>query len=537
LTQAIIQLAKKDMNDNGKSGQTVNVIQKVVKASKEGDDQKLQGSTNKPNIPTSPVLIPLTPTPGPTRTSTSSSPQPQLGPLDMLLVHGGRYIIDYALGPGTAARIDKFAEHVIAASPLISKVFALLTATDISLRTVNNAGPSQAIQTLNALFNTKSDAHILQRVGQVAELYQRGDDISAAHTTDVVSNKLVAGIDPALAIEETPIPEPEITFVTTGEAEPLSSGELHVKSLPPSEGRTTIPAGNGSQGIGEPERPVQPLLLPEATEPGESAFIPGLGLLAPQPVSPIPSPDTTTLDGRPEAITTPEAEPPMPLDTEDRSTDVVVPELPSEQPFIQEPSGPEVSPFISEFGPSSLPPLFQERITSLPPEEKVVEDQSEVNTVPPLTASTSNLCQISPGLCQQQEYPPQLPPVNICQEQTDLPQCIQADNNLGEDTAIEYSYVPENAVLSYSDEDIGGYQQEEVDYSEEDGEEDDYEEVGGYNAAEEDYSEEEDSGDEEDDYEEVGEYQEEEEQYNEEDNEEEEDFSEEEEESGEYYEE
>lgn len=63
LTQAIIQLAKQDTHDNGKTGQTVNVIKKVVKASKEGGDKAVNGeqqqSNNKPTNPISSLVTPL----------------------------------------------------------------------------------------------------------------------------------------------------------------------------------------------------------------------------------------------------------------------------------------------------------------------------------------------------------------------------------------------------------------------------------------------------------------------------------------------
>jgi hypothetical protein len=405
------------------------------------------------------------------------------------------------------------------------------------LRTANIAGPSQALQAVTTLQEeSQSNPALLHRMGQLAQTYQSSDDAYASETSNSVAEKLAVGLDPAVALEETPIPEPEISLAANqmrGEIQPLSSDEIEVKSLPPSNGDVTIPVGD--EGM---ELPVEPLVIPEPTIPGESAFTPGPEVPASQLVSPLPSPDTTMPDGQPEAIITPEAEPSIPPDTEGSGTDVVEPELSSEQPFIQEPSGLEGSPFIPGFGPSAQPPLFQEPITSLPPDDTIVEDQPEVNTAPPLTVSTLNVCQINPGICQQQESPPQSPPVDVCQEQPDLPQCTQVEDTSGNDDNIEYSDVSdENTVFSYFDEDIGSYQQGEEVNSEENGEVDDYEEVGGYNAAEEDYSQEEDSGDEEDDYEEVGGYQEEEEQYSEENNEEAEDFSEEEEESAEYYEE
>lgn len=239
-----------------------------------------------------------------------------------------------------------------------------------------------------------------------------------------MSDKLVAGIDPSVAIEETPLPESGITFVTDQMigAEQLSQGELEVNSIPSDYANITDFVAGGPEG------------------------------------------DT--------------------IDSENNSTDV---QFESEQPFIQEPSSLEVSPFIPGFGLTSHQALFDEQITSLPPEETIVEDQ-------PITTSqrTSTLdeCSVNPELCYE---PTQHQSVDICQEQPDLPQCIE------EDTDIEYSDLSdENTAPSYFEEDIGGYQHEEQDFSEENsGEEDDYEEVGGYNAAEEDYSEEENTGDEE----------------------------------------
>ena len=48
----------------------------------------------------------------------------------------------------------------------------------------------------------------MQRIGQLAGLYQSGDDLSAAQTSNAMINKFSKGIDPAAAIAETPIPQP-----------------------------------------------------------------------------------------------------------------------------------------------------------------------------------------------------------------------------------------------------------------------------------------------------------------------------------------
>lgn len=247
LTQAIIQLVIKDTHDNGKTGQTANVIQKVAKASKEGGERSANRETQVRNSKPTNLILSLSIPPSQTPTLSSSgtlptpSPQPKLGPLDTLLVYGGRFIIDYALGPGAAEVIDAIAETMVAATPLISNVVAQLTASDLVLRTANNAGPSQAIKTLNDLqVNAKSNPKFLQNVGQLAALYQQ-DDAAATRTSDTVVDKLVAGIDPAVAIEQTPIPQSDMTFVTqmSGETEPLSKDEPEVKSLPLSDVEAT----------------------------------------------------------------------------------------------------------------------------------------------------------------------------------------------------------------------------------------------------------------------------------------------------------
>jgi hypothetical protein len=132
----------------------------------------------------------------------------------------------------------------------------------------------------------------------------------------------------------------------SGETQPLSEDEPEVKSLPLSEVEATTLAviepeaesfdmGEGSTRVVEPEPQA---LLPEPRGPEESVFIPGFG---PSPlkekISSLPPQDTTTVDDQP----TPEMEPTISSDTGDGSTDVAEPELTSEQPFIQEPSGPE----------------------------------------------------------------------------------------------------------------------------------------------------------------------------------------------------
>jgi hypothetical protein len=451
LTQAILQLAKQDTHDNGKTGQTVNVIKKAVQATddpKKANEERDRVDRDREVL--SGILPPAAQPAAPVATVIAPKTLPLLTIGDIWGRGVAQLSGNSVVGPFVKEIVNSYAQSVL--GPLgpqvlggLTKVLGDALTNYFVLRTANNMEGPQALQTLqNLRADIQDDPDALQRLERMVQPNQSGNDTSASQSLDLMSDKLVAGIDPSVAIEETPLPESGITFVIDQMigAEQFSRGELEVKSLPPDYANITDFVAGGPEG--------------------------------------------TTFD------------------SENNSTDV---QFESEQPFIQEPSTLEVSPFIPGFGLTSQPELFDEQITSLPPEEPITTTQR---------TSTLDECLENPELC----YEP-------TQQQS-----------AGEDTDIEYSDISdENTAPGYFDEDIGGYQQEEQDYSEENsGEEDDYEEIGGYNAAEENYSEEEDSGDEEDDYEEIGGYQEEEEQYSE-DEVEEEDGGEEEEESVEYYEE
>lgn len=306
-------------------------------------------------------------------------------------------------------------------------------------------GQSQAFQTFDKLkAEVNSNPTLLHKVGELAALYQTGDDESATHTSDIIANKLVAGVDPAVAIEETPIPEPEVAFASAqaaDEIEPLSASELEVKSLPPSDA------------------------------------------------------DATTL-----AAIQPEAEL---FDTGKGSIGVVEPKPLVEQPSVQELGEQEGLAFIPGPGLSSQPLPSEEQISSLPPLDMTVDDQPKTSSVPQIEL-TLNECLVNPGLCPAIEEEPaeeekeELTPTRTPESEEDV------DNQYSDEPEeSESSYYYEN-VGSYQEEeefeedeedyeDVGGYQAAEGDYSKEEesgDEEDDYEEVGGYQEEEEQYSEE-----------------------------------------------
>jgi hypothetical protein len=474
LTQAILQLAKQDAQDNGKAGQTSKIIKTVIVESKKSEEvsqkDKVVQSVGAPNklgspVPSTPKII---------------SGSERLGNLILTI---GRA----ALPGDIFSIVNDIVNKIPNISTPTSKEGAILALVGAGLQVLNSVGQSQTFDIFSSL-KTEVDSNPtpLHRVGQLAALYKSEDDVSAAEVSNILADKLTAGIDPAVAIAEIPIP----VFTTFGDEIPgkpesMSANEIEVKSLPSSE-NITIPADEGME-IVQLDLPFEPEVIPEPALSRESAIIPGLGVLAPQPDFPLP-PDTVA-----PAPTSEDALPPG------------------------QPSGTDLS-FVP--GDPSQPGVL--RI----PSEIVCLGNSDVCTEPPSTST----------------------PIEICQEQWYLPECTQNGSDIQEDPEGSNGALPQ---VPYNDEggyqqlpyyyEPEGYLEGEDQYSEDsNNEEDDYE--GGYQEYEQDYSEEEDSGDEEDDYEEVGNYQEEEENYSEEEVEEdeggeEEDFTEEEEESGEYNEE
>jgi hypothetical protein len=453
LTQAIIQLAKQDTHDNGKTGQTATVVQKVVKVSsnnggsskgnaqgakesggfdkscpsgyesaRDGSGMCLPkyddcpaGSANpkegctlegfqygpdgygyyshgacetcqktsglKTNLPSTGIV------------STPQTPGQIVGKVGeqfskLILPHIVDAAFERVFGSGSPQAFGKLLHVTFAANPSIPRTDVMTALSDIFLRTANKGGASLALQAVtNLQAESRSSPNVLHQVGQFAQLYQSGDGISAAETSDLLAERLATGLGPVEAIAETPVPEAGILFAADqmpAVTEPSSTGEIEVKSLPPSNAILAAVF----------ESPVDPVLVPEPTgpegepfdtgivepaSPVDPAFIPGLGPSTQSPlsekISSLPPLDTTTVDDQP----TPEAESTIPSDTGDGSIDVVEPELQSEQPLIQEPNGPEGSPFIPGlYGPEGSPSS----------EEPPVVDQPEAITMPSQTPST-----------------------------------------------------------------------------------------------------------------------------------------------------
>ena len=100
-------------------------------------------------------------------------------------------------------------EQIANVNPSISSGGAQTAVNDLVLRSANSPQQPQAFEALMDLQrNTQTTPNTLQRIGQLAGLYQSGDDLSAAQTSNTLIDKFSKGINPAVAISETSIPQP-----------------------------------------------------------------------------------------------------------------------------------------------------------------------------------------------------------------------------------------------------------------------------------------------------------------------------------------
>ena len=151
---------------------------------------------------------------------------------DSLIIGLADGALKQGLGDDLYARASKLIESidpsdVQAAGTWIGGLF---------LRIANNGGQSEVIRTLDSLHSVvESNPTLLHKMGLLTTLHQTRDAVSAVDTSDIIADKIVAGVDPVIAIEETPIPQTEmVTDLPTDEMT-----ELGIKSLPPSGGVTT----------------------------------------------------------------------------------------------------------------------------------------------------------------------------------------------------------------------------------------------------------------------------------------------------------
>jgi hypothetical protein len=268
LTQAIIQLAKQDTQDNGKTGQTAKTVKSIVTDTKKSDspektDEKIISNKKTLSI-TGPIPLHLGP---------QAVPQPVVRSEKSIEneIVGGilRAGLEFVFGKEKVQVVYGLAGILGKALPAISELSKQKTIAGILLPTANTAGPNQALRILNSLQSSIStNPNVVDNMGRLAALYESGNDVAATETSNSIANKITGGTEPASAITETSIPEQQISFdldQMSGETEPFSPEELEVKTLPRSIGDTTIPVEDGMIG-----------LLQEPTLPGELVSIPGL---------------------------------------------------------------------------------------------------------------------------------------------------------------------------------------------------------------------------------------------------------------------
>ena len=191
--------------------------------------------------------------------------------------------IQSQLGPFAPQIMGGLIQQIANANPSISSGAAQTAVNDLVLRSANNPGQPQAFEALtNLQRDTQTTPNILQRIGQLAGLYQSGDDLSAAQTSNAMINKFSKGIDPAAAIAETPIPQPtrepnEFSYMSIVEpsVDTPDKGAMDDSAL---EGDLT--QSTPTSQVGEPESPsdrMSPSVEPLSGEEGEApTFIPGL---------------------------------------------------------------------------------------------------------------------------------------------------------------------------------------------------------------------------------------------------------------------
>ena len=76
--------------------------------------------------------------------------------------------------------------------------------SDTLLRTANEAGPSQASQALASFeADAAADPNTLNKIGDLAELYDSGNDATAYQSSDSIADKLISGADPGIALAES----------------------------------------------------------------------------------------------------------------------------------------------------------------------------------------------------------------------------------------------------------------------------------------------------------------------------------------------
>nr|MDQ3970703.1 hypothetical protein [Thermoproteota archaeon] len=175
IAQTILQLVKQDTDDGGKSGETIQIIKKVVKSSEVNKGGGISSSS----------------------ISSSSSGKEKISV----------FCIPCVINSDIDTRIYNIA-IMIARQTDVSVEATLIALSDFLIRVANDAGPSRALQSLRNLeTDVAANPIVLNKIGAVAKLYEGGHDHTANQVSDFVADKLSTGVGPVAALTEVQIPE------------------------------------------------------------------------------------------------------------------------------------------------------------------------------------------------------------------------------------------------------------------------------------------------------------------------------------------
>src|SRR5215204_632798 len=218
-TQLLLQLVKQDQDDNGKSDHTVKIIKTVVRGGGGSSSSSSSSSSRSSNSSSNPPTTP------PTTTPTAASGGIKLGPNSWCILCAVGNTIDNTRVNNVAIGTAKLTGVSVEATQL--------ALSDAILRTANKAGPAQASQALAAFEADAAAANptTLNKIGDFAQVYESGNDVTATQVSDSLADKLSTRADTRTALVETPIPDSASVAAGGGTTGELGVGSPSLDSL------------------------------------------------------------------------------------------------------------------------------------------------------------------------------------------------------------------------------------------------------------------------------------------------------------------
>ena len=225
-TQVILQLAKQDTNDGGKSDRTIKVIKTVVK----GDEDEDEGSSIKKD---------------------------DIG--DSRNWVEGLKDID--------RRINRLAQEISKKTGVPAEA-ARKAIVEFLGPTTNRVGVYQTQKALPALeADVATNPNTLNKIANLAKLHGSGYSPVASQISGTLADKLSTGVDPKTALAETAVPDPA-SVAATGGASPLAGETTTAAGASPLAGETTENDGELADDDAEDED--EPSIEDDAGDDDES---------------------------------------------------------------------------------------------------------------------------------------------------------------------------------------------------------------------------------------------------------------------------